>query len=178
MTGSSALADITPPRRPVPLALIGVGVGGVAGALVGQHVFGLEPCVLCLWQRVPYAAVAVLGALALFVPGDRTPCLMVGAAAGVFLVGAAIAFYHVGVEEHWWESAVPGCDPETVSFLNDRMTPEELQAALAAKPPKPCDEVDWRLFGLSLAGLNTIGSLALAATTFAGLRRMAQGEPA
>jgi disulfide bond formation protein DsbB len=84
----------------------------------------------------------------------------------------------VGVEEHWWASAVPGCDPETVSFLDDRMTPEELQAALAAKPPKPCDEVDWRLFGLSLAGLNTIGSLALAAATFAGLRWMAQGDSA
>ncbi len=163
-------------ERLIPLALIAVGVGGLATALIAQHVFGLEPCVLCIYQRVPYVAVAVLGGLALVVPGIRARQVLMGIAAAVFLVGAGIAFYHVGVEEHWWETAIPGCAaPDATAFLDTDLSPEELQRQLAAKPPKPCDEVDRRLFGLSMAGFNTIGSLALAAATLFGLRHMTRG---
>jgi disulfide bond formation protein DsbB len=165
--------------RIVPLALVAVGVGGLLAALIAQHVFGLEPCVLCLWQRVPYGAVAVLGGLALVVPGITARRVLVGVAAAVLLAGAAVAFYHVGVEEHWWETAIPGCAaPDAAAFLESALSPEELERLLAAKPPKPCDEVDWRLFGLSMAGFNAIGSLALAAATLVGRARMTRGSPA
>ena len=165
--------------RFVPIALIAVGVGGLAAALIAQHVFGLVPCVLCLYQRVPYVAVAVLGGLALVLPGITARRLLVGVAAAVFLAGAAVAFYHVGVEEHWWETAIPGCAPaEGDAFLDTPLTPEDFQRQLTAKPPKPCDEVDWRLFGLSMAGFNAIGSLVLAAATLVGRTRMTRGSPA
>ena len=29
-------------------------------ALLGEHVFGIRPCILCLYQRVPYVISAVL----------------------------------------------------------------------------------------------------------------------
>jgi disulfide bond formation protein DsbB len=41
------------------------------------------------------------------------------------------------------------------------MTVEDLSATALAHPPKPCDVVDWRLLGLSLAGWNTIASSVL-----------------
>lgn len=48
------------------LALIGgVCLAAVAGALVSQHVFGMQPCPWCIFQRVLYlgiAAFALLGA--------------------------------------------------------------------------------------------------------------------
>ena len=61
-----------------------------------------------------------------------------------------MAFFHVGVQQHWW-SSVAGCGGVPVSG----MSVEDLSATALAHPPKPCDVVDWRLFGLSLAGWNT-----------------------
>ena len=83
-------------------------VFGLVAAFAGEHVFGLEPCILCLYERVPYAASAVLAAGAAFLPvADRWRALLMGLVALVFAIGAALAFYHVGVEEHWWASVPP-----------------------------------------------------------------------
>ena len=154
-------------RRPQPLlydsarltlaALLVVSLGAVGMALVGQFVFGFVPCILCLYQRVPYAVVAGLAALGVLLPLTATARRRLVAISGVvFLVGAGIAFYHVGVEEHWW-GAVTGCAGTPVG----QMSMEQFQAQLWT-PQKPCDQVDFRFLGLSLAGWNAIVSLALA----------------
>jgi disulfide bond formation protein DsbB len=41
---------------------------------------------------------------------------------------------------------------------------------LSAADLKPCDRVDWRLFGLSLAGYNVVASAILAGIGIAGAR--------
>jgi len=166
----------TPPfgmpwRRLVPLTILVVSLGSLAPAYAAQYVFGLEPCALCLYQRLPYVVTAMLGAAALILPtegGARTS--VVALSALVFAGGAALAFYHVGVEEHWWAS-IAGCGGELATSI----TLEDLRAGLNERPPKPCDQVDWRLFGLSLAGYNVAFSLFLAGTSLAGARMLAKG---
>lgn len=144
--------------RPFLMLILASSVVALAGAFAGQHLFGLEPCVLCLWQRVPFALAAIIAASGLVArhPGYRL--LSIALSAVVFALGAALAFFHVGVQQHWW-SSVPGCGGVPVSG----MSLEDLSAAALANPPKPCDVVDWQLFGLSLAGWNTLASTALAA---------------
>lgn len=161
--------------RLVPMAILVTSLGALAAAYAAQHLFGLEPCVLCLYQRLPYVVTAILGAAALILPtegGARTS--VVALAALVFAGGAALAFYHVGVEEHWWAS-IAGCGGELAAGV----TLENLRAGLAEPAAKPCDQVDWRLFGLSLAGYNVLISLALAAASLAGARVLTTlaGEP-
>ncbi len=144
-----------------PFGIIAVSVAALANAYTAEYVFGLEPCILCLYQRVPYAVAGVLGVAALMIPRVRTGA--VAASGGVFLVGSAIAFYHVGVEQHWWVSAAscaggggaPGDigGPATVDELR--------QMLMRAEPVKACDVVDWTLFGLSMATYNVGLSLAL-----------------
>lgn len=149
------------------LLLLLAGAGGLGTALVGQHAFGLEPCILCLYERVPYAIAAALGLIGLLAARPAWLRTALLAAAGlVFAAGAALAFYHVGVEQHWWGSFA-GCAGGPLEPLG----PTELQAALAAPSRlKPCDRVDWRLFGLSLAGYNALLSLGLAAACLAAAR--------
>lgn len=137
----------------------------LATAFVGEHVFGLDPCILCLYERVPYALAAVLAGATLFLASTtRWRRLLLGLAAGVFACGAALAFYHVGVEEHWWVS-ITACGGElpTGSQGDDlrNLSPGDL---------KPCDRVDWRLFGISLAGYNALASLAFAGLCVVGVR--------
>lgn len=137
----------------------------LATAFLGEHVFGLEPCILCLYERVPYGVAAVLAAGAAFLPiGDGWRATLMALAALVFAIGAGLAFYHVGVEEHWWAS-VAACGGELpadaeAGNLRD-ISPSDL---------KPCDRVDWRLFGVSLAGYNVLVSLVLAGISVAGVR--------
>ncbi|MBK8909373.1 MAG: disulfide bond formation protein B [Rhodospirillales bacterium] len=155
------------PDRLVPLALLTASAAALAAAFAGEHLFGLQPCILCLYERVPYAVVLVLAGLALFLPVDRRHrAFMVAACGIVFAAAAGLAVYHVGVEQHWW-SAIAGC----AGALPETMTIESLKAEISAPSPrKPCDEVDWRLFGISLAGYNAIASAVLAAASFAGAR--------
>ena len=157
----------------VPLAILAVSIGALAMAFAAQYLFGLDPCILCLYQRIPYAVTVVLAAAALVAPtrGRLRPGL-VTLCAVVFFAGAALAFYHVGVEQHWWGS-IAGCGGELATDL----TLEDLKTQLGGGfvPRKPCDQVDWELFGLSLAGYNGLASSALGVACVAGARLVAQG---
>ena len=145
-------------------AILGISVAALAAAFAGQYLFGLEPCVLCLYQRVPWALAALISALAFAGWAGKSRLLPIAMCAGVFAAGGGLAFYHVGVEQHWWGS-IAGCGGGPVSGLTlDDLRPEALATGL-----KPCDRVDWRLFGLSLAGYNAIASALLSIGCFIGL---------
>jgi disulfide bond formation protein DsbB len=151
-------------------ALFAASAALLAGALAFQYWGGLQPCVLCLWQR--YAHVGVMGfAMLAFVLG-RTPTggLLLIASGLAALAGAGIAGFHVGVEQHWWQGT-----SECGSTLGPAATIDELRARLLAQPVVRCDEVAWSLFGISMAGYNFILSLALAAFAFAAAARAGFG---
>jgi disulfide bond formation protein DsbB len=157
---------LSEPRLPALLLLI-ASAGTLLAALFFQYVIGLQPCVLCIWQRWPYVVVLVCAALALLV-GRRSPPARAGllALAGVaLLVGAGIAVFHVGVEQHWW-TGTPGCG---VTATADTL--EELRAQVMAAPVVRCDVVPWSLFGISMAGYNVVISLALGALALVAARR-------
>lgn len=140
--------------RLYPALLIAVGLGALATAYTAQYGFGLEPCILCLYQRVPFAIAAVLGIAGLMYP--QTLAAVFALAALAFGVNSAIAVYHVGVEQHWWASAVCG------GHLATQINTQDLLAALDSKPEKSCDAVDWTFLGISMAGWNVVFSGALA----------------
>ncbi|TVR95596.1 MAG: disulfide bond formation protein B [Rhodospirillales bacterium] len=147
-------------------------IGALAAALIGEHWLGIEPCVLCLYQRVPYGATAAIAILAAILPLGRIGRgLLLALCAILFLGGGALAFYHVGVEAGWWTTAIPGCAGELPADL----TVAELQALLQDPPRRPCDEVTWRLFGLTLAAYNTMLSTVLAGATAAAAVHVAKG---
>lgn len=153
-------------------ALFVVGTGGLVGAVIGQFVFGMQPCVLCLYQRIPYAIVAGLALLGLLLPlGSGIRRWLVAVAGVVFLFGSALAFYHAGVEWHWW-GAITACGGAPLG----EMSMEQFQAQLLS-PQKPCDQVDWRVLGLSLAGWNSLGSLGLAVLCFVQTWRLGARRP-
>ncbi|MBL8838097.1 MAG: disulfide bond formation protein B [Alphaproteobacteria bacterium] len=139
-------------------------------ALGSQFIGGLRPCELCHWQRYPYVATILLGiagaVLARRAPrGNAAPAL--AALAGlVFLAGAGIAFFHVGVEYKWWEGTnACGAGGGTIQSIDD------LRRMLESAPIVRCDEPAWSMAGISMAGYNMLVSLALAAIALLGARR-------
>ncbi len=126
-----------------------------------QFGFNVPPCILCIWQRVPYASAAVLCALALlWKPYGRKTVLLLSLCSLVYLAGSGIAFFHSGVERHWWK----GTDDCSADNLKGLSAEELRQAILAADEPR-CDVIPWSLFGLSMANYNTMGLLGLSLGT-------------
>ncbi len=168
-------ADAPTPRADAGLVVAGLvvaaGAAPLAAAFVAQYGFDLVPCPLCIWQRYPYAVIIALGLLALVAAGRPRMVVVLVALAGLaFAVDAAIAFYHVGVEQGWFEGlAACKASGETPATL------EELRALLFDAPPAPrCDEVQWSLFGVSLAGYNMLYAAGLAVLSLAAAALLAR----
>ncbi|MCU0887866.1 MAG: disulfide bond formation protein B [Rubritepida sp.] len=130
--------------------------------------FGLVPCELCLWQRVPYWAAAGAALAAAFLV--RRPALLQVAGLAAAASGL-IAAFHLGVEAGWWPSPLPGCHAVSAGT---GASVDDLLAALRPAPAKPCDEPAYLIPGLplSMAGMNLIYAAALALLAFALARRM------
>jgi disulfide bond formation protein DsbB len=130
----------------VPAALLG-------GALGSQYIGGLYPCEMCYWQRWPHGAAILLalGAIVSPIGAPRTRPLVLLAALAIAISGA-IGVFHAGVELGYWEG-ITRCTATGATSLED----------ILKVPLVRCDQVQWSLFGISMAGWNAIFSLGGAA---------------
>jgi disulfide bond formation protein DsbB len=138
----------------------------LGAALLSQYWGGLTPCELCLLERWPWWAAIALAAVAWLAGEKITPAAAAVLLAIVFAAGAGLGFYHVGVEQHWF----PGPTACTASGTAAASV-DALRAQLLGKQAVMCDQVQWSLFGVSLAGWNFLASLALAVFCVAAARR-------
>lgn len=135
----------------LPIALLG-------GAYAFQYLGGLYPCEMCWWQRYPHAAAILLAAVAFTAPAasQRSRTLTLLAALGIAISGL-IGVYHAGVEFKVFEGFT------TCTSTVKAASTQEMLKQLMAVPLIRCDQVQWSLFGVSLAGWNAIFSIGGAA---------------
>jgi disulfide bond formation protein DsbB len=152
-------------QRLIPIGILLASLGSLSFALTSQIVFDKDPCILCLYQRVPFVVTALLAVLALRLNKSSSLIPLVVILCGlIYLIGAGIAVYHVGVEQHWWISGCSGA-------LADSVTLDQLRASLMQKAEKACDDIDWTLFGISMATYNVFFSSGLGlGTVVAGMQ--------
>ena len=139
--------------------LLALTAAVLAAAFAAQHIAGLTPCRLCVWQRYPWALAGLAtGATLLLPPGWRRPSL--GVAALTLTAGAVLAGFHLGVEQDWWPG-LPGCSaPE----IDPSMSAADLKAMLESRRNVvPCGDPAGVVLGVSMAGQNMLASLAGAA---------------
>lgn len=132
----------------------------LAGAYIGEYGFGLYPCEMCWWQRYPHFAAIALALVAGMVARQR-PWLWLAALA--ILASGLIGAFHAGVEYGWWEG-LTACSMPTLEG-------DDPLAAILDAPLVRCDDVQWSLLGISLAGWNFLISTMAAVAIFALLVR-------
>jgi disulfide bond formation protein DsbB len=144
--------------RQAALAIALVAAATIGGALVFQHVWGYQPCKLCLEQRNPYYVAIPLALVAAVVPG-RWARAGLWLLALVFIVSAGFGVYHSGVEWGFWAgpSDCGGGSGASAGNVGDFLS--QLQTTRVVS----CTEAAWRFLGLSLAGWNVVISLGLTA---------------
>lgn len=127
-------------------------------AFTAEIFFGLEPCRLCIIQRYPFAVGAAL-ALAGLAGRGRFTFPLLGLLALNFLSNAGVAFFHTGVERHWWKSWDESCS------LPPMKAGQSFMENILSAPMGRCDEIPWAdpLLGLSMANYNVLLCLGMAA---------------
>ncbi len=136
------------------------------GAFGSQYLGGLAPCEMCIWQRWPHGAAVLFGLIGGWLvarrvlPAELARALAILAILGLVISGA-IGVFHAGVEWKLW----PGPSECTgIGYVPGRDDFKPLQIVR-------CDEAQWRLLGISLAGYNAVFSLGAAALAYLMLKR-------
>ena len=151
------------PRLVLILAAAAGSAALMIAALGFQHIGGLAPCQMCLWQRYPHVVAIGVGAIALLVPSAGRLLAAIGLLA--VLATAAISGFHAGVEQGWWEG-ITACAAGDITGLST----DDLLNRILEAPIVRCDEILWSLLGLSMAAWNMVISLGLAVLWWRAVR--------
>ncbi len=123
-----------------------VSLSSLAFAYSAQYFFNINPCILCLYERYVYWAVALIGLIGFF----RNHPLFFNLSGLILLSGVGLGLYHLGVELHWWQgtAACHGIASGKATSI------EELRAMLKSKPMARCDQANWHILGISATYIN------------------------
>ena len=138
-----------------------ISILSLTAALISEHVFGLRPCQLCIYQRYPFVVVIGISIAGLMIARHSTLGAMgvIALCALTFAVNAGIAFHHTGVEQGWWSSFSAGCKVDVMPTGSV----EDILRKLESEPAVPCDKIPWQdpVLGLSMAAHNTLLNIGL-----------------
>jgi disulfide bond formation protein DsbB len=135
-------------RRWLNLAGVAVVAALMGYALYAEHVLGLEPCPLCIFQRVALVAVGgVLALAALHAPVGALARFYAVLGVVVAGLGAAIAGRHVYVQ-NLPPDRVPECTPGLDYLVEVFPWTEVVSKVLTGSGE--CAEINWSFVGLSM----------------------------
>ena len=173
MTAVSPIPRTGSPVLSAALAILVIAAATIAGAWYFQLVLGLQPCPMCLEQRYAYYLAIPLAALTALAAHQNAPRgLVIGGLAILALAtlgNAVFGAYHAGVEWKFWPGPADCTGP--VGNLGSAGT---LLDRLDTVKVVMCDEIQWSLFGISLAGYNALISLVMAAIAVRGVAKSAK----
>ena len=129
--------------------------------LVLAMVFSIEfflnvpPCKLCIYQRLPYFGLLIVGIFGYLVHRYRkiNSYLIVM----LFLVSVGLSFFNVGIEEQWFNyhsSCISNLGLNATTF-------EDFKKSIMEKDIVSCDLSTYRTMGLSLAAWNLVASIIM-----------------
>ena len=113
-----------------------------------------KPCKLCIYERIPYfISLLLIGKFFLTKNYERITLFLLIL---VFCASSILAFYHFGIEQGFFNESL-ACATEN---LSEGISKEQLLEELKNNNLS-CKNVSFRIFGLSLAAINTIFSICL-----------------
>ena len=117
-------------------------------AYTAELFFNLSPCMLCIYQRIPYFILVVFSSFAIYIPAIQKKLsfsITIALVSEIILAG-----YHVAVEHHWIEeSSVCQIHSYTASLLS------------TVKVASDCSSVFFKFMNLSIAEWNLFYATAL-----------------
>ena len=124
------------------------------GAYFLEFYLSLFPCDLCIKQRIVHVFILILSLLIFSLyTFSKLKFIMLSILNLLWLVSSSLAFYHFGIEKKLWE----GFSECSSNLIFNENTLDQL----LSKSPIRCDETQFELFNISLAGWNGILSISI-----------------
>ena len=121
-------------------------------ALYVEYILGYKACKLCLYQRVPYIFAIFICFIGYnYFKNDKILILV----AIIFLISVLISGYHYGIENNFFEE-FSGCTAKSLGTTDKQEILKSLNDNITS-----CKDVNFKLFGMSLAGINLLFSLLI-----------------
>ena len=121
-------------------------------ALYVEYILGYKACKLCLYQRVPYIFAIFICFIGYnYFKNDKILILV----AIIFLISVLISGYHYGIENNIFKE-FSGCAVNSLEIVDKAELLNSLNNNVTS-----CKDVNFKLFGISLAGINLLFSLLI-----------------
>ena len=124
-----------------------------------EYVLGYEACNLCLIGRIPYFLIITFSLIFFFFKKIKKIILMLIFIS--FIFSFLISFYHFGIEQGFFDESLV-CQ---IKEVKRDISASELFKELENSKAKSCKNVNFKIFGLSLATINLVISLVLSIIT-------------
>ena len=131
-----------------------ISIVALTSAFFIEHVLGHQPCNLCILERIPYfLAIIIILLNYKFSHLEKYFMLLLIL---IFIVAAILSLYHLGIEQGFIKESVV-CDLKNGS---NSLSKEDILEQLQQKNVS-CQDVTFKIFGLSLTSYNIIISLVI-----------------
>ena len=135
-----------------------ISIVALASAFFIEYVLGHQPCNLCILERIPYLLAIIIILLNYKITYLEKNFIL--ALTLVFLIATALSLYHLGIEQGFIKESLV-C--ELNSGLN-LLSKEDILKQLQQKNVS-CQDVTFKIFGLSLTSYNILISLIISIST-------------
>ena len=127
-------------------------------ALFIEYVLGHQPCNLCILERIPYVvAIAIILLNYKFYQFEKLFLVLLII---VFLTATILSVYHFGIEQGFIKESLV-CDLKNGSGITSK---EDILKQLKEQKVS-CQDVTFKIFGLSLTTYNIVISILIAINT-------------
>ena len=121
-------------------------------ALYVEYILEYKACKLCLYQRIPYVVAIFVSFVGYnYYKNDKILLLIVL----IFTLSFLISGYHYGIENNIFQE-FSGCSSNALGITDKEKLIETLNSN-----NQNCKNVDYKMFGISLAGINFLLSLLI-----------------
>ena len=121
-------------------------------ALYVEYVLGYKACKLCLYQRIPYIIAIFISFIGYnYFKNDKILILIIV----IFLISSFISGYHYGIENNIFKE-FSGCATNSLEVVDKTELLKSLSDNIIS-----CKDANFKLFGISLAGINLLFSLLI-----------------
>jgi disulfide bond formation protein DsbB len=134
----------------IPTAILIAVLGALVFAYIAQYALGVEPCSLCIYQRYAFATVMACAFFAALSKRVYPAILLIM----TLVAGLSLSVYHVGVENKLWPAPARCASATLMSATQTDLTYEDkialIKEQLSTRKPVACDQVNWRILGVSV----------------------------
>jgi disulfide bond formation protein DsbB len=147
----------------------------LAVAFYMEYQMGLEPCPLCMLQRIVFFCVGVVSLVSALTASEKARKVFSWIVVVLSFVGAALAIRHLYLQSLPMDE-LPACLPG-LSYMFEVFPWQEIMQAMVMGTGE-CGDVVWTLFGISIPGWTLVAFVGMAIVNIVIALRASKKIPA